>query len=144
MRGSPISRSSSGRSPLPQGSRLTVALIPRSLATSTWKSGLAPDWYGTRSAVVVRFGTARAGDGALWPSGLSLLLRRTDPWIGWIANLARRQNSSGASCVAMDPSPAPVRAGAGSYGEQDEWARQRVREELLEVTFGCWLGLGTV
>ncbi len=31
MRGSPISRSSSGRSPLPQGSRVTVALTPRSL-----------------------------------------------------------------------------------------------------------------
>jgi hypothetical protein len=31
MLGSPISRSSSGRSPLPQGSRVTVALTPRSL-----------------------------------------------------------------------------------------------------------------
>jgi hypothetical protein len=31
MRGSPISRSSSGRSTLPQASRVTVALTPRSL-----------------------------------------------------------------------------------------------------------------
>ena len=34
MRGLPISRSSSGKSPLPQGSRVTVKLTPRSLVTA--------------------------------------------------------------------------------------------------------------
>jgi hypothetical protein len=40
MRGSPISRSSSGRSALPQGSRVTPGLTPRSVVSDHRVRGL--------------------------------------------------------------------------------------------------------
>ena len=62
MRGSPISRSRSGRSPLPQGSRITVALTERSLEEGAgrregWRtvgSSLDGPELGSRNNVVRR------------------------------------------------------------------------------------------
>ncbi len=87
MRGSPISRSSSGRSPLPQGSRVTVALKPRSLLAT--ESTLSPR---RRRSLGCRIGRSRTQSGSqvtTCGSSSRLLLRiqkrgglRLDFWIG--------------------------------------------------------------
>src|SRR5436190_22807826 len=60
MRGSPISRSSSGRSPLLQGSRVTVALTPRSLCREPW------GWTSASVAAVATIALIHGGGGSAW------------------------------------------------------------------------------
>jgi hypothetical protein len=67
MIGSPIRRSSSGRSPLPQGSRVTVALTPRSLVR-------API-----AAEAVSYGLGRPAEGSAGVGQFGTGLLRSDP-----------------------------------------------------------------
>ena len=63
MRGSPMSRSSSGRSPLPQGSRVTVALTAHSVVTVSIRVGW--DRRTPRAAVEAADAVAATAQGTL-------------------------------------------------------------------------------
>jgi hypothetical protein len=52
MRGSPISRSSRGRSPLPQGSRITPALTPRSVVSDHRVRGMLQSKRGPAAGII--------------------------------------------------------------------------------------------